>query len=497
MVSTRGAITTNTAMVECASAQVGYRRDVFLLTELEKAWAALSVLMRRKIIDGFNVNIPHLGVLWTKETVVAEDIYQNQYCTRQLCFGINNNFALRYRVNTVTVPLAQPNADYRTITVADIVSVCKVPARTVSMALKEFALYLGEGLFRGRVFQLSMPGLATLLIKKEKCMLTTEWELQRELFDIDSRKWPAEMRTLGLETLEKSVGLSSLTDSDSPRPTSALSRDSWRQGKQLEARPVFVPAAPTGRLFSDIAKDRERRLTMEQARQSTCSAGSLHSGHHSVNVTECGSDAFITSRGPQNSEGRSNAPSGCYNPACVPPPAGCSMHAYRPPTASAESIYEILPDSQHESMRGGAEIEAVEVIQPAPMLLKRECLSSNERSEGSMEPNRPQKGKNADLEKVLSQEECFSRPLSRRPYHEPCSMRELLYFQPDTERFNREPHRQQGSRGSHSVPATPAGSSNDQAAGAVETPTMRYGRKRFFGVTNERDSVADLLKGPL
>lgn len=546
MLSSRGAVTTNVALVECAAGQNASDKSVFLLSELEKVWVAVAVVARRLLLDGAAVQISPFGALWTKEYVLLRDRQQLPYTTRKLCFGININYANRYGIDKSKVPLERPGGEgYVRVSMADIVAVCGVPARTAAAALKEFFLYLGEGLSRGRVFQLSIPGVATIAMKRQKAVLSMNEELRRELYEIDSRKWPVDVQREGYEVLQaQGTAASSIASS---RPSTArLSLASWRAAPAGAAeagdgadpkKPVFVAAAPSGRLFDDIAQQAEQRRRLAQSaveaqreqhrRQADLDRriahyGAYDFGHHADAVAEAeglyGAGGF-TDYGEEEGDD-------AYEPYPHPVVGGVDgghARTVRPPTASGESVYDLVPHGaptpatsyQYHGRHGSAAVAStrqnrrqqgaageeepdVEVIEIVDDTHDGGAVPSRE--------NQPGVNKNAELERILREEETFSRPISRQTYHESSAARDLIYSQP-----YEAPSRPSRAR----VGAAPAGSSSaapvqrepasphvnvsapslaSAKAGQTQDDVFRFGRRRFVENPFDDDHVGTLLQ---
>lgn len=311
MFSTRGSISTSVAMMECASSQVqGRGVEIFLLSELEKVWAATSILIGKLLVEGKNVQVPHFGAFWLEEQHLVTDLHRRRFSTRKLCFGLQRHFATKYGVSTEKVQMESRSLVYAKVQPASIVAICEVPAHRAMLALREFFLYIGEGLFRGRVFQLRFPGVATVLLRREQMQLNPDWELQTALFDVDAKRWPAEIKAHCQQVLQDialrgaaplSAGSARTTSASStPGGRRTSSRLSWRSSAPptpVDPTTVFTPAAPAGRLFSDIEreqarrreaaarkkdaeKDLERRMRELQERQRYVDAAAASLGYH-------------------------------------------------------------------------------------------------------------------------------------------------------------------------------------------------------------------------
>lgn len=507
MLSSRGAITTNVAIVECASGQNTRGKEVFLLSELEKVWVAVCILVRRHLLEGVNPQIPGLGSFWTEERCLLNDTvhYRQRFCARQVKFGVNPGFSMRYGMDSAKAPLERPNLSYVKIRMADVVGVCAVPAHTAAMALKEFIMYLGEGLYCGRTFQLSFPGVATLILKKERFMLTVDAELQGDLYDADSRRWPSEIQTLGRSKLEDERMPGSAASS---RPSSQASRTSLRRpasattvssaattaaaSSSVGSRPVFNPAAPKDRLFADIEKETMRRREAERLRQQEELAEAqqqervdrMIDGYNCYAVDE---DSGMTDTA--HVHGRPHAD------------AGCTI-TYRP--ATRESVYDWA--NEDEGGRRGTARErdgpAQEPDEPEVEVIEVTYEEDDKDGAGAPRsaPGKP-RGKDPLLESILRQEEVFSRPISRyRDSTAHTSARDLIYASPSAEdvtttskggRHNAARTRRHASPDSR-IAVPPQHSSFPTAADIPAVP--QFGRKRHVEYHSTNDSVGALLK---
>eukprot|EP00796_Vickermania_ingenoplastis_P006647 gene6647-4766_t len=440
MFSTRGSIATELAMMECASSQ-SCGGGVFLLSELEKAWASLSILVGKQLLEGHHVQVPHFGAFWLEDHLLVTDKQRRRYVTRKVCFGLHSAVATRYHINTDKVPLVNRSLEYAKVHPAHMVAVCEVPADRIMTALREFFLYIGEGLFRGKVFQLKFPGVATLLLRKEQLVIVPDWELQMGLFNVDARRWPTEMRELCRLTLQE-MAVRSTPDgshtSPSSRPSTTGSRVSLRSAppppKPIDPTSVFTSATRPGRLFSEIAKEQARRR--EEKRQRVAGAAELRGRIQQIS----------SARGPDITPR-------FYDPEYAPGPVDSGP----PRPFSGESIYNVLVDNPPSPQPSWGqcsddddvelEVEEVEVDCTGSSSMHMPCEAAPTPAERT--ENRPLHKKNPVLESVLQQEEAFSRPISRRTYHEHSSVRDLIYS-------------------SDAVVGSSAGNAN-----------MRFGRKRF------------------
>lgn len=488
MFSARGAISTSVAMMECAKSQTSKGGEVFLLSELEKAWAAMSILIGKLLLEGKNVKITHFGAFWLEDFDLITDLHQRTYSTRKLRFGLHPQVATRYSVNTTKVPLETRSKVYAKVSVSQIVPICEVPAHRATLALRDFFLYIGEGLFTGKVFQLKFPGVATLLLRKEQLQVSTDWELQLGLFEVDAKRWPADMRGYCQQILLDDSAMRGTTSASSSRPSTARSTSSWRRGTSsgpIDPKHVFTSATKSGRLFSEIEKEHTRRRS--ERRSQTAEEEELKR-----RMREAERQVLHFDCAANNGEFVNFPLSAACHAAAPPTP---SYDAYpnsegsRPATASGESIYRVLDEypasdshAQHAPSRhfthqgddvllpeeeefedGG--VEVVEVTLAG---------SEQEKEESEAAVPRPLGKKNPELESVLQKEEAFARPISRRTYHDHCSVRDLIY---------------RSGREDTSTPVP-----NSEVLELNDSEKLRFGRKRFDVSVPVHDHVASLLK---
>lgn len=315
MFSVRGVLSTTLAMMECASSQLnntgiprGYisgRRDrVFLLSELEKVWAALSVVLRNFLSEGKAVKISNFGSFWLEEFVlftapssrsVETMPYRQQaqqrggssggtkYSTRQLCFGFNHHYARKYNFHSEKILREKTLPGYAKIAPSHLVALCEVPAYRVMQILKEFFLYLGESIFLGKVFQLDFPEVATLCIRKEQMLLRPVLDLQEHLLEVDAKRWPSDVKERCKTALyseyrnqtsssrgsrngaehggwdSRSVGSGRVSTSRSVPSHPAPSQSTLLPSSPAQHPTVFVSTAPGGRCFSELEQEKQRR----------------------------------------------------------------------------------------------------------------------------------------------------------------------------------------------------------------------------------------------
>ncbi|GET93746.1 hypothetical protein, conserved [Leishmania tarentolae] len=532
MLSSRGAITTNVALAECAAGQNKSDKSVFLLSELEKVWVAVAVVARRLLLDGSAVQIAPFGALWTEEYVLLRDRQQSPYKTRKLCFGINLNFANRYGVDTGKVPLERPGGEgYVRVSMADIVAVCGVPAHIASAALKEFFLYLGEGLSRGRVFQLSLPGVATISMKKQKVVLSMDGELCIDMYEIDSRKWPVELQREGYEALQRQAGTvasSAFSSVAASRPsTSRLSRTSWRAtpasragsvtaGEGVEARkPIFIAASPSGRLFDEIAQQAEQRRKASHSaaaaeRQMRRLQEDLDRRIERYDEFRCYIDPVENTVNYTEADDESSVHDELQR-VDLPPPSGSGESVYNIISRSNPQHKAPAPNTSHQYVRrhprstsstsshhhgvsdnDEPEVEVIEIVDPVM-----------ENPPSIQTEKRPLPHKDAELERILRDEETFSRPISRRTYHESSAARDLIYSQPYEAPSRRgdsaaiaglSPTAYRKKTASIETSAHTTTLTTATEPGQTHEDVPRFGRKRFDSQQCSSDHIGSLLQ---
>lgn len=486
MLSSRGAITTNVAMVECAAGQNSNSKQVFLLSELEKVWVSICILARRHLLEGKNVQIPNFGSFWLEERCLISDSagYRQRFHARRLFFGINAGFSLRYGMDGVKAPLERPGLPYVKLHMAEVVAVCAVPAHTAAMALREFIMYIGEGLYCGRTFTLSFPGVAGLVVKKERFMLTADAELQAELFEADSRRWPPEVQEEGrrrLDAEQHPAATPSRPGSQASRPSRPPTAASSSAATAASGRPraVFSAAAPKDRLFAEIEKEAERRRAGERERALAERGAAQRQDRLDRMIDDYDYYAVDDGGGLMD-----------MAPPCPQHGGGGVTVTYRPTTG--ESVYGWAVDSAANSpnRRPAPEPEQdepdVEVIEVT--------------SEASAERPRPAVAaaaagaKDAQLAAVLRQEEVFSRPLSRRACVEHTSVRDLIYGGPGEAPASRPPTADRPRRCDPVADGlTVAPQHNQPPADAAVAP--HFGRKRHTEYYSTDDRADVLLKG--
>lgn len=398
MFSVRGVISTPLAMMECASSQInnigiprgfisGRRSSVFLLSELEKVWSALSVLLRQSLNEGKAVKISNFGSFWLEEFVILTTSSpptataelnrfpegrsggRTQYSTRQLFFGFHPRYAIKYNLSSEKIWREKPLTTYTKIAPSSLVALSEVPAYRVMHILQEFFLYLGESIFLGKVFQIDFPGVATLFIRKEQMLLRPCVELQQDLLEVDAKRWPSEIKVRckaallseycrdtcsdrcpsseGAVSVGCAGGAGRVSSSRSCSSRHGLPRRSLPPQTPVQHPSVFVSTAARGKCFSDLEREIQWRAEKEER-----SRRMLSERKRKVGVDEATLQAEIE-RIEREIEKEQSQPNALFRKSGVPPQSavGAENEAYdddnyrlsqgmtNPPMTSGESVY--------------------------------------------------------------------------------------------------------------------------------------------------------------
>jgi hypothetical protein len=242
MLSARGALNTASILMEVAIAQPKDSKRIFLLSEAEKVWAALSKVIRFQMTQGGNVCVPKLGSFWFDQKHLVSD-GPTKYFTRIPQFGFNALYGTTFGLDPVAVPRESVKVIFEKLAVDQIAEAANVPASTALLVLSEVFLFIGEGLFLGKVFHLEFPQLASILVKREKCQVTFDADFASDIYTIDSRKWPLAVKEVAAMGMRP-------PPATQPRPRSASSRPATP--REVEPKSAFVSSAPNGRLFSEL-----------------------------------------------------------------------------------------------------------------------------------------------------------------------------------------------------------------------------------------------------
>ena len=264
MLSNRGALNTSSLLMEVAVAQPKDSKRIFLLSEAEKVWTAMSKVIRYQLTQGNNVTVPKLGSFWFDQKHLVSD-GPTKYYSRVPHFGFNALFGTTYGLDTTSVPRESTKVVYEKLAIDQIAEASNVPATTVLLVLSEVFLFVGEGLYVGKSFSLEFPFLTAILVKREKCLVTFDCGFTSDIYAIDSRKWPLAVKEVAAMSLRPAT-----PQAAQPRPRSASSSRPLVGGavKEMEPKPAFVAAATQGRLFSELVN---RPVSAKPANQTKAS----------------------------------------------------------------------------------------------------------------------------------------------------------------------------------------------------------------------------------
>lgn len=259
MISARGAMPMGLILSEVALTKARYcAHPTLTLTDLERSWTAMSHVLRSHLMLGHSVAVTGRTCAFQIDRKVVAHDGRTRYSLRVPSFVLHAAYITTYGMDN-TVPREASTAENKRLPLDAIAAEAKLPADVVSAALREVFLFVGEAVFQGRLMMLEFPGVATVLVKKDRVMATFAQSFLDELFAIDTRKWPAAMREAGQRVRptqpRPESGRPSSSASSRPRSASA-SRPST--GAPAKHNHVFVPGAPSGRLFADITAEAER-----------------------------------------------------------------------------------------------------------------------------------------------------------------------------------------------------------------------------------------------
>ena len=258
MLSSRGSLSTQSLMMECAAAQSRDSKRVFLLSELEKSWTALARVLRYQLTQNTPVSVPKLMSFWFDTKLVVTD-GPLRYSVRVPQCGFVQSFSTTYGLDSVHVPQAPAKLQAGKVPMDQLTAASGVPANMAAHALNEFFLFLGECLFQGKVLNLEFPGLLTIIIKREKAIATFDSSFLQDLFAIDSRKWPPLVREMAAGAVMDPTTPRPRTSS-SARPRSSSSSRPPTEPRKIEERPAFCAGAVAGRLFQELEQQGSRPL---------------------------------------------------------------------------------------------------------------------------------------------------------------------------------------------------------------------------------------------
>jgi len=255
--------------MECSGAQPHTSQHLFLLSEAEKVWTAFAKVLKSQLIQNVSTLIPKFGVLWMESRLLVTD-GPLKYYQRVVKFGFLQTFMTTYDLDSVHVPseAAKRTSTAERLPLDLITEFSGVGAHAANHILHEVFRYIGEALYNGRVLNLEFPGLMTITMKRERAVISFEEALLEELFAIDSRKWPLAVREMAL--LARQQQQTPIRDArpessgSSARPRSASSSRPSTQPKLMESRPAFCSSGQSGRLFTDMTVSRPQSKNCKQ-----------------------------------------------------------------------------------------------------------------------------------------------------------------------------------------------------------------------------------------
>ena len=261
-------------------------RDVLLLADIERTWNAVGRVLRHHLLHGHSVSLAPRTLSFAMHTKLVAHDQGSKYHVREPFFGAHPTYATQFGL-TNDVPRESAKADVKRLPLDMVANEAKLPADVCAYAIREMFLYIGEAVYNHKLVQLELPGVCNVLLKRDRAAVAYDAQFVADLWQIDSRKWPAMMKAAiadardgvipvigaggfaaaGRDGRPSSAGsaVSSARLRSASRPTSAGSRSpsnpAGAAGHPVEeARPTFVSAAKTGRNFSEIKKDKPRSL---------------------------------------------------------------------------------------------------------------------------------------------------------------------------------------------------------------------------------------------
>lgn len=285
MISARGAQCTRTVLAEVAALKARGPCGGVLLTlpDFERAWNAAARVLRAQLMLGASIIVsPKAMTFFQTRKVVAVD-GNTRYSLRENHAGFSVGFVTTYSLDA-TVPREDPKVTAMRLPLDLVAAEARLSIEAVSDALREVFLYVGESLFQGKLIELTFPGVATVLVKRDRAVTKFDQGFLDEMFAIDSRKWPQAVRDLASATRSRPVHRSdvaptSARPSSAPsRPASAPSTRGSSAGRPAAAIPAQAAAAPTdrpcflsasakGATFDDIAHRLQQRQLLLSKRQ--------------------------------------------------------------------------------------------------------------------------------------------------------------------------------------------------------------------------------------
>eukprot|EP00758_Cryptobia_borreli_P009216 Tbor_TRINITY_DN5458_c0_g1::TRINITY_DN5458_c0_g1_i5::g.24600::m.24600 len=251
MLSSRGSINTNSIIYEAIlqSATVS-RGKTITVPDGEKVWVATCKVIRQHVLLGHPVCIPRVGGFWAKQCHVATDGV-TKYYMREVQFGFYPSFISTYGLDSM-VPRTDSKIVYEKIPLDIISQEACVPADIAKTILQEVFLYIGEGIYRSKIYQIDFNGILTVFAKKERAHIVANEDLARALLAVDSRKWPASIRDIATQRFDEKMrprsSRPSSRGSSLSTPRSRVSQESKNKENQI----LFINALPRNKTFDEI-----------------------------------------------------------------------------------------------------------------------------------------------------------------------------------------------------------------------------------------------------
>ena len=243
MLSARGAQGLSIVLSEVVSDHLKTGHGaVWLLSDVQRAWKAASTVLRSQLLLGRDISIDSLACFLGDTKCVAAD-GPKRYFVREHRFGFGAGFARTYGFDPslpVVHEIRGPNLrDFQKLPMEYVAAEAKLPAEFVQEVIHQVFLYVGETIFNGKLVQLDFPGVASVLVKREKAVVTFDAQFSEEVFEIDSRKWPLAVREAVSEARKQTIS-SSGQRSRSPRPAtgSTLAGSNVEDDAVKQSRPA-------------------------------------------------------------------------------------------------------------------------------------------------------------------------------------------------------------------------------------------------------------------
>ena len=299
MISSRGALPTATLLEEVAKTTQA-SRDALSLSHVQRTWAAVACVLRHHLMHGHSVSVSSKSCLFAIRMRRVASVNGSHYHLREPHFAFHSSFATQYDMAS-TVPIELTKDKVRRLPLDMVANEAKLPADICASAIQQIFLYIGEAVFTHKLIQLDFAGIGVALIKKDRVAVVYDRRFVDDLFAIDTRKWPVDLResvararegviptipadglngipatcfnnnqitqnrsnsSRGL-LLKRAGGISSCHESlpGTSRQVGSRSGSRARSNSVSHSSPVpFTSSATSGRTFEAIAKDPPRIL---------------------------------------------------------------------------------------------------------------------------------------------------------------------------------------------------------------------------------------------